>query len=613
MNIKNELLKKIGLLRKADSPQAAQPNSGQSEIENPKSEIQRVDFRNPSTRREPRGKVAHLPPPIRQQVCEWIYEGVTLEEIARNLAEIGRPGFNHKNISNWKENGYRTWCQYQERHERARLRAEDTVSFAAEKAYSDALVAAAQIDVSNGLEEAQLAFDPHGDLDTQHKQSKIILNQTLSLSLLSQQRERTRKTDLQEQYNREKLELLRKKHSGETTPAKPEANSSATASATPAPVGAAAPTQAPPATEEDQRKAFLGLVDKWLGIRPFPQPAGVRPSSASPEGRAATTKSKQIVEQPTAPESAPADPCTSAFSPQPSDLPSSLQNSNFSSGSLWKVPANNATSAQPISSPESENPQSAICNPQLDDPQLDDPQSEIRDPQLKDPQPEDETRAQEFTTRPDSPATSAFSPQPSDFLEPWERLLESPSLTPNFLPQPEPLPKPYAADAKPISELPIPRLKIAYPPAPLIQPEGKLALCNYNGVVTAWIDKSEDPTKPKPSIEPIKNHKTGQIICWFDYHSRPPGMTDEDAVRGQPHFVPVFDGEGRIVNWVPEPDGKHKRPPTLTATALVSDQLRAHFAWMDPASTHAALMPHAYSDSSDTNPSIHGGGSRPAA
>jgi len=178
-------------------------------------------------------------------------------------------------------------------------------------------------------------------------------------------------------------------------------------------------------------------------------------------------------------------------------------------------------------------------------------------------------------------------------LEPWERLLESPSSTPNFLPQPEPLPKPYAADAKPINELPIPRLKIAYPPGPLIQPEGKLALCNYNGVVTAWIDRSEDPSKSKPSIEPIKNHKTGQIICWFDYHSRPPGMTDEDAVRGQPHFVPVFDAHGRIINWVPEPDGKHRRPPTLTATALVSDQLRAHFAWLDPATTHAALMPHA--------------------
>src|ERR1051325_8208482 len=80
------------------------------------------------------------------------------------------------------------------------------------------------------------------------------------------------------------------------------------------------------------------------------------------------------------------------------------------------------------------------------------------------------------------------SPEPAH-QEDWERLLTGPTATPNFIPQPEPLPKPYAPNAKPLKELPIPALGCPYPPAPLTQPEDKLALCNHNGVVTAWIGK----------------------------------------------------------------------------------------------------------------------------
>jgi hypothetical protein len=157
-----------------------------------------------------------------------------------------------------------------------------------------------------------------------------------------------------------------------------------------------------------------------------------------------------------------------------------------------------------------------------------------------------------------------------------------PLTTPFPLPEPPALPRPFPADAEPLKELPSPSLDTPYPPAPLLQPERTLALCNYNGIVTAWVPSSEDPRKAKPWIAPIKNHKTGATICWFDFHSRPPGMTDAGPVRGQPHFIPIFDASGRIINWAPEPQGRHKRPPTFTAIALESDNPRTHFAWLEP-------------------------------
>ena len=147
MSIKNDILKKLGLSPKTkDSTNAPAPPNPDEDCVNRKSKIVNapVDWRNPATNREPRGKVAHLPPAIREQVCEWISEGVTLQEIAKNLADLGHPGFNHQNVSNWKENGYRTWCQRQEQLERARLRAEDSLSFAQDPAYADGLLAAAK-------------------------------------------------------------------------------------------------------------------------------------------------------------------------------------------------------------------------------------------------------------------------------------------------------------------------------------------------------------------------------------------------------------------------------------------------------------------------------------
>jgi hypothetical protein len=106
-----------------DTPSSIPPENPSSHP--PIFQSSHLDLRNPATNREPRGKVAHLPPAIRHQVCEWIAEGITLEEIAKNLADLGHPGFNHKNISNWKAAGYLHWLREHEwREEMQQTRAE---------------------------------------------------------------------------------------------------------------------------------------------------------------------------------------------------------------------------------------------------------------------------------------------------------------------------------------------------------------------------------------------------------------------------------------------------------------------------------------------------------
>src|SRR5690348_18019003 len=49
------------------------------------------------------GKVARLPQTIRDQVNQWISDGVPLETICERLNDLGHAGFNHKNISRRSE------------------------------------------------------------------------------------------------------------------------------------------------------------------------------------------------------------------------------------------------------------------------------------------------------------------------------------------------------------------------------------------------------------------------------------------------------------------------------------------------------------------------------
>src|SRR4051812_26138488 len=163
------------------------------------------DWRNTITNRSPRGKVAHLHPALREQVCEWISENITLQQIAKNLADLGYPGFNHQNISNWKENGYRIWCQRQQQLERARLRAEDSISFADDPAYSDGLLVAAEVRTANALEEAYASLHPTNSSETLVNQAKSIELHVRAFARLNQQRLRLRKLKLDEQFRREKL------------------------------------------------------------------------------------------------------------------------------------------------------------------------------------------------------------------------------------------------------------------------------------------------------------------------------------------------------------------------------------------------------------------------
>jgi hypothetical protein len=174
-----------------------------------------LDWRNATTNRSPRGKVAHLPPAVREQVCNWISEGVTLQQIAKNLADLGHPGFNHQNISNWKENGYRTWVRHQEEVDRARLRAEDSLCFAHDPAYSDALLAGAEVRAANALEDAYASLHPTSGSETLLRQARMIELHVRAFERLNQQRLRCRKLKLDDEFRREKLNPSKKEQSQE--------------------------------------------------------------------------------------------------------------------------------------------------------------------------------------------------------------------------------------------------------------------------------------------------------------------------------------------------------------------------------------------------------------
>ena len=475
-----------------------------------------LDLRNPATNRSPRGKVAHLPPDVREQVCNWISEGVTLQQIAKSLAEVGHPGFNHQNISNWKENGYRAWVRHQEQLEFARLRAEETIAFGDDSKFSHALLIARELHAANDLEEAMYAYDRNADEDTKIKQCKIIHLKARTYTNLNAQLLRSRKISADEKRHREEIDALLNQKT------------------------------AAPLTEEAQRQALLDVVDKMLGIKPYR-------STSSPA--APLQGSASICKVPGGAEVVP--PFDSPLVPMP------LSERNA------QAPADIVEATEP--SPITEDHSS-----------YSDAQRETARPHSI-PSPGGEGQGEGGLRSVRSHLLE--SAQPSQELEPWERLLIEPSISPVFLPEPPMLPRPFPADAKPLKELPVPTPNTAYPPAPLIQPERKLALCNYNGIITAWVSKSGTPSDPKALLhnpQPIKNPKTGETICWFDFHSRPPGMTDDDPVRGKPHFVPILNGDGRIIGWAPEPDGRHRRPPTLTAIPLESENPRIHFAWLEP-------------------------------
>ena len=567
MKTKNHILKKLG-----DSPSQPETSEAATDTQSasalgktssshpPNFKSSHLDLRNPATNRTPRGKVAHLPPAIREQVCEWIAEGITLEQITKSLADIGHPGFTHQNISKWKENGYHIWCENQKELERTWLRAQAVAEFAGDPAYTDRLLAVNELYLGNQLADTVLSRDPNADPETETRHAACVGVTARAYTSVVGQRIRGRRLTFDQNRYQQKQTVLAAQHAEAKSP--------------------------PPKTDEALRQAVLDAVDTAVGIK------SNRAQLSAPQAK----PNIQLQSENTANPSIHGVGSRTAAS----SLPLS---SSFGGEGRGEVasPARESTVVAAVVTPPS--PELETRNTKLETPPM--ISAHLGAPPAQEDQsnsvPPAPALAHELDLALAHPSPSIPSPligrglgegdsfpQPPDELEPWEKLLLEPLTTPFSLPEPPPLPRPFAADAKPVKELPVPLPDTPYPPAPLLQPEGTLALCNYNGVVTAWVAKSEDPRKEKPWIEPIKNHKTGETICWFDFHSRPPGMTDADPVRGRPHFIPVFDATGRIINWAPEPEGKYKRPPTLTTIPLESDHPRTLFAWLEPGSLSRA-------------------------
>jgi hypothetical protein len=83
-------------------------------------ENRRAQSPAPAVSRRRRGKVAHLPKDLRDQVNARLENGESYQTIARWLARVGHPGFNKQNVQAWKDGGHQDWLRERERKQEAR-------------------------------------------------------------------------------------------------------------------------------------------------------------------------------------------------------------------------------------------------------------------------------------------------------------------------------------------------------------------------------------------------------------------------------------------------------------------------------------------------------------
>jgi hypothetical protein len=81
--------------------------------------------------RRPRGKVARLPPPVREKLNHLLDEGLLYADIITRLGEDGA-GLNEQNIGRWYKTGHQDWLRNQLWLEQTRSRLDFAVDVVAE-------------------------------------------------------------------------------------------------------------------------------------------------------------------------------------------------------------------------------------------------------------------------------------------------------------------------------------------------------------------------------------------------------------------------------------------------------------------------------------------------
>ena len=112
----------------------------------------------PGSHKFGRGKIAHLPPEITDDVGQMLLDGVPHCEIIRSLGELGKD-LTENNISNWKQAGFKKWQADYER--RAALQESRDLALGILKIQpGDELHLAATRIASAQLNEVLMKFDP---------------------------------------------------------------------------------------------------------------------------------------------------------------------------------------------------------------------------------------------------------------------------------------------------------------------------------------------------------------------------------------------------------------------------------------------------------------------
>jgi len=63
-------------------------------------------------KRRRRGKIAHLPEPVREQINLMLQDGLPYAEIIARLGELGK-GLNKDNLSRWRKTNHQDWLEDQ--------------------------------------------------------------------------------------------------------------------------------------------------------------------------------------------------------------------------------------------------------------------------------------------------------------------------------------------------------------------------------------------------------------------------------------------------------------------------------------------------------------------